>query len=47
MCKTVQSTANSKQMMLQTAPVLFIYLPTVGPNAKTDGQPLRLDFTQG
>ena len=35
------------QMMLQTAPVLFFYPPTVGSHAKPDGQPVRLDFSQG
>jgi len=33
------------QHQLQTAPVLFLYLPTVGPNAQSDAQPLRLDFS--
>ena len=32
------------QHQLQTAPVLLLYLPTVGPNAKSDSQPLRYDF---
>ena len=31
-------------MMLQTAPVLMMFPPTTGPNAKGDGQPLRFDF---
>jgi len=30
---------------LQTAPVLLLYLPTVGPNAKVDAAPLRYDFS--
>jgi oligosaccharyltransferase complex subunit gamma len=32
------------QHQIQTAPVLLLYLPTVGPNAKSDSQPLRYDF---
>lgn len=31
--------------MLQTAPVLLLFQPTVGPNAKLDGQPLRYEFS--
>jgi hypothetical protein len=34
-------------MMLQTAPVLLYFHPTVGPNAKVDAQPVRFDFTNG
>jgi oligosaccharyltransferase complex subunit gamma len=34
-------------MMLQTAPVLLYFHPTVGPNAKVDTQPVRYDFTSG
>jgi oligosaccharyltransferase complex subunit gamma len=30
--------------MLQTAPVLMLFQPTVGPDAKLDGQPIRYDF---
>lgn len=33
--------------MLQTAPVLLLFHPTVGPNAKVDAQPTRFDFTGG
>jgi oligosaccharyltransferase complex subunit gamma len=33
--------------MLQTAPVLLFFHPTVGPNAKVDSQPVRFDFTGG
>lgn len=33
--------------MLQTAPVLLMFPPTVGPQSKPDGQPIRYDFTQG
>ena len=34
-------------MMLQTAPVLYFYPPTTGPGAKTDAQPVRMEFKQG
>jgi oligosaccharyltransferase complex subunit gamma len=33
--------------MLQTAPVLLYFHPTIGPNAKVDAQPVRYDFTAG
>ena len=33
--------------MLQTAPILLLFPPTVGPNAKPDGEPIRYDFTMG
>ena len=33
------------QHQLQTAPVLLLYLPTIGPNAKPDSGPLRYDFS--
>lgn len=33
--------------MLQTAPVMLLFLPTTGPGATPDGQPLRFDFTMG
>lgn len=33
------------QHQLQTAPVLLLYLPTVGPDAKPDSGPLRYDFS--
>ncbi|MCJ1310837.1 oligosaccharyl transferase subunit ost3/OST6 [Agyrium rufum] len=36
-----------QKFMLQTAPVLFFFPPTSGPNAKNDGQPVRYDFTTG
>ncbi|OAL01332.1 hypothetical protein IQ06DRAFT_248379 [Phaeosphaeriaceae sp. SRC1lsM3a] len=36
-----------QSMMLQTAPVLLFFHPTVGPNAKADAQPVRFDFTAG
>lgn len=35
---------NHLKLMLQTAPVLILFQPTVGPNAKPDGQPIRFDF---
>lgn len=31
--------------MLQTAPVLLMFPPTVGPFAKVDAEPARFDFT--
>jgi oligosaccharyltransferase complex subunit gamma len=31
--------------MLQTAPVLLVFPPTIGPFAKVEGDPLRFDFT--
>ncbi|KAL9108551.1 MAG: hypothetical protein Q9227_006637 [Pyrenula ochraceoflavens] len=34
-----------QKMMLQTAPVLMLFQPTVGPNAKADSQPIRYDFS--
>jgi oligosaccharyltransferase complex subunit gamma len=30
--------------MLQTAPVILIFQPTLGPDAKLDGQPIRFDL---
>lgn len=33
--------------MLQTAPVLLLFPPTSGPNARVDPSPIRLDFTTG
>ena len=33
-------------MMLQTAPVLFLFPPTTGPMAKADSQPIKMDFMQ-
>jgi len=33
--------------MLQTAPVLLLFHPTEGPDAKADGQPSRFDFNTG
>lgn len=34
-----------QKLMLQTAPVLLFFPPTVGPGAKIDGAPLRYDFS--
>ncbi|KAJ5339087.1 hypothetical protein N7452_005815 [Penicillium brevicompactum] len=34
-----------QKLMLQTAPVLLVFPPTVGPHAKVDGNPVRFDFT--
>ncbi|KAH7119151.1 hypothetical protein B0J11DRAFT_86632 [Dendryphion nanum] len=36
-----------QSLMLQTAPVIFYFHPTIGPNAKVDTQPIRFDFTNG
>ncbi|KAK7180889.1 hypothetical protein DPSP01_014509 [Paraphaeosphaeria sporulosa] len=36
-----------QSLMLQTAPILLYFHPTVGPNAKVDSQPVRFDFTNG
>ncbi|KAL9047897.1 MAG: hypothetical protein Q9162_007920 [Coniocarpon cinnabarinum] len=36
-----------QSMNLQTAPVLLLYPPTVGLDAKPDGTPYRYDFSQG
>lgn len=33
--------------MLQTAPVLLLFPPTAGNNARTEGQPIRYDFNMG
>lgn len=33
--------------MLQTAPVLLLFHPTVGPNAKPESGPTRFDFVTG
>ncbi|KAI9666504.1 MAG: oligosaccharyl transferase subunit ost3/OST6 [Bathelium mastoideum] len=39
--------ATFQSMMLQTAPVLLLFQPTTGPNAKADPQPVRFDFNTG
>jgi oligosaccharyltransferase complex subunit gamma len=31
--------------MLQTAPVILLFPPTVGPFAKLEAEPARFDFT--
>ncbi|GAB7352278.1 hypothetical protein MBLNU459_g2738t1 [Dothideomycetes sp. NU459] len=36
-----------QSLMLQTAPILLLFPPTTGPDAKPDGQPLRFEFTAG
>ncbi|KAF2268571.1 hypothetical protein CC78DRAFT_530015 [Lojkania enalia] len=36
-----------QSLMLQTAPVLLYFHPTIGPSAKIDAQPVRFDFTAG
>lgn len=36
-----------QKLMLQTAPVVLLFPPTVGQNARPDGQPIRYDFTAG
>jgi len=36
-----------QSMQLQTAPILLLYHPTIGTNAKADGQPVRFDFSTG
>ena len=36
-----------EQLLLQTAPVLLFFPPTIGPYAKVDGQPIRYDFSSG
>jgi hypothetical protein len=35
------------QLGLQTAPVLLLFQPTLGPHAIADSGPLRYDFTNG
>lgn len=35
-----------QQLMLQTAPVLLLFPPTIGPFAKLDAEPVRYDFTR-
>lgn len=32
------------KLQLQTAPILFLFPPTTGPNAVANGQPIRMDF---
>ncbi|KAG6989814.1 hypothetical protein G7Y79_00064g094370 [Physcia stellaris] len=43
----VDGKSTFQKLMLQTAPVLLMFPPTVGPQSKPDGQPIRYDFTQG
>lgn len=34
-----------QKLMLQTAPVVMLFPPTIGPYAKADSSPLRFDFS--
>ncbi|KAL8721778.1 MAG: hypothetical protein Q9225_001627 [Loekoesia sp. 1 TL-2023] len=36
-----------QKLMLQTAPILMLFPPTIGPEAKSDAQAIRYDFTMG
>lgn len=36
----------SAKLMLQTAPVLLFFPPTIGPNAKVDASPIQYDFNR-
>ncbi|KAF2012304.1 hypothetical protein BU24DRAFT_426168 [Aaosphaeria arxii CBS 175.79] len=36
-----------QSLMLQTAPIILYFHPTIGPNARVDTQPIRFDFTNG
>ncbi|KAL9047037.1 MAG: hypothetical protein Q9206_006917 [Seirophora lacunosa] len=36
-----------QKLMLQTAPILMLFPPTIGPEAKVDVQAIRYDFTMG
>ncbi|KAL8942102.1 MAG: hypothetical protein Q9211_001541 [Gyalolechia sp. 1 TL-2023] len=36
-----------QKLMLQTAPILMLFPPSVGLEARSDAQPLRYDFTMG
>jgi hypothetical protein len=35
---------NCPQLMLQTAPIVLLFPPTVGPGATADGTPQRFDL---
>ncbi|KAL1590558.1 hypothetical protein WHR41_00608 [Cladosporium halotolerans] len=39
--------ATFQSLMLQTAPVLLLFPPSTGPNARTDPSPIRFDFLSG
>ncbi|KAF7858607.1 hypothetical protein EAF04_009207 [Stromatinia cepivora] len=39
--------ATFQSLNLQTAPVLLLFLPTIGPHASTTSGPVRFDFTKG
>lgn len=41
----VNGKATFQKLMLQTAPVLLVFPPTVGPFARVDDSPFRFDFT--
>ncbi|OJJ88029.1 OST3/OST6 family protein [Aspergillus glaucus CBS 516.65] len=41
----VHGKATFQKLMLQTAPVLLVFPPTVGPFARVDDTPFRFDFT--
>ncbi|KAF2735401.1 hypothetical protein EJ04DRAFT_552021 [Polyplosphaeria fusca] len=43
----VDGKSTFQSLMLQTAPVILFFHPTVGPDAKVDAQPVRFDFTAG
>lgn len=35
------------QLRLQTAPVMYLFPPTVGPHAKPSGEPIQFEFPMG
>ncbi|BCR92329.1 OST3/OST6 family protein [Aspergillus chevalieri] len=41
----IHGKATFQKLMLQTAPVLLVFPPTVGPFARVDDTPFRFDFT--
>ncbi|OJD37136.1 oligosaccharyl transferase subunit [Diplodia corticola] len=43
----VDGKATFQSLMLQTAPVLLLFHPTSGPNARADATPKRFDFAMG
>ncbi|KAF1809008.1 putative dolichyl-diphosphooligosaccharide-protein glycotransferase [Eremomyces bilateralis CBS 781.70] len=43
----IDGKATFQSLNLQTAPVLLIFHPTIGPDAKVDPQPTRFDFNAG
>ncbi|KAI9683669.1 MAG: Oligosaccharide translocation protein rft1 [Trizodia sp. TS-e1964] len=36
-----------QKLQLQTAPIVILFNPTIGPNASKDGKPIRLEFSGG